>query len=89
VYFQDVPDDDKSLSAHHWIACFIAAAHTTMLEWLEGARGNRNGEQLLMAWHEAMEKNANDARSEFFIKVVAVAKRASRLCLLSRLHTDR
>ena len=88
-YFQDVPNnDDMSLSAYHQIACFIAAAHTTMLEWLERAPGNHNGEQLLAVWHEAMEKNANNARSEFFIKAVALAKRANRLCLLSRLHTN-
>ena len=80
--------DDMSFSAHHQIACFIAAAHMTMHQWLERASGNRNGEQLLAVWHEAMEKNANDARSEFFIKVVALAKRASHLCLLSRLHTN-
>jgi hypothetical protein len=87
-YFQDVPDDnDLSFTAHHRIACFLAAAHTIMLEWLEMAGCNRNGKQLLAAWHEAMEKNANDERSEFFLKVVELAKRASRLCLLSRLHT--
>jgi hypothetical protein len=88
-YFKDVPvNNDLSFTAHHRIACFIAAAHMTMLEWLEGAPGNRNGEQLLAVWHEAMEKNANDARSKFFLKVVELAKRASCLCLLSHLHTN-
>ena len=88
-YFQDVPDDnDLSFTAHHRIACFLAAAHTIMLEWLERARRNRNGKQLLAAWHEAMEKNADDARPKFFLKVVELAKRASHLCLLSRLHTN-
>ena len=86
-YFNDVPGvNDLSFTAHHRIARFIAAAHTIMLEWLEEARGNCNGKQLLAMWHEAMEKNANDARSKFFLKVVELAKTASRISLLSRLH---
>jgi hypothetical protein len=88
-YFKDVPaQNDLSFTAHHRIACFIAAAHTIMLEWLQGAQPNRSGKQLLEVWHEAMEKNADEARPNFFSKVVELAKKASRLCLLSPLRTN-
>ncbi|KAF8515975.1 hypothetical protein BU17DRAFT_76734 [Hysterangium stoloniferum] len=50
-------DNDFSRSAHVAFACFLAVAHTTMLEWLQKAQNENkfNGSELLTHWHELME----------------------------------
>ena len=49
--------NNLGFTAHGTITCFIAAAHTTMLEWLKimQAENNFDGPWLHKHWHEVME----------------------------------
>ena len=64
--------NDLSLTTLRAIACFLAAAHQTMLETLrEACRNGLNGPQLLEYWHGLMEPTGtHDHREAFFTKVV-------------------
>jgi hypothetical protein len=72
--------NDLSLTAHNAIACFLAAAHLTMLESLQKARKKGlNGPQLLKYWHQLMEPTTvRNPREAFFTKVVKRADSVSR-----------
>ncbi|EDR00639.1 uncharacterized protein LACBIDRAFT_313129 [Laccaria bicolor S238N-H82] len=64
--------DHLSFTTHSIIACFIAAAHTTMLEWLKRmqAENNLDGLQLHTHWHKVMEPpGAQDEWEHFFAEV--------------------
>ncbi|KAF8327857.1 hypothetical protein F5887DRAFT_924568 [Amanita rubescens] len=66
-------ENDLSPTAHAAIACFLAAAHETMLETLQKAHNERglNGQQLLEYWHGLIEPiEARNSRKDFFTKVV-------------------
>lgn len=81
-FFSTLPkNNDLSLTAHIAIACFLAAAHLTMLELLQGEqKKGLNGPQLLEYWHELMEPpTVRDRREAFFTKVV---KRADSMKLM-------
>ena len=57
-YFKAVSEANNSVAAHVSIACFLAAAHTIMLEWLQQAQQNNSYMgtlQLLMQWYELVE----------------------------------
>jgi hypothetical protein len=86
-FFSNLPhDNDLSLTAHAAIACFIAAAHLTMLEWLQKAHNENgfNGLQLLVYWHELMEPSGvRDGREAFFTEVVNRANKVGHFIFLS------
>ena len=76
-------DNDLSLTAHAAIACFLGAAHTTMLEWLQRAQSERklDGSQLHTYWQELMEpQGVRNGRDRFFEEVI---ERANSACHLS------
>jgi len=81
-FFSLLPkSNDLSITAHIAIACFLAAAHETMLETLRKAHNENglNGPQLLEYWHELMEPTGTrDRREEFFTQVVKRANTVSR-----------
>jgi hypothetical protein len=65
------PLTTQLLPRHTAIACFLAAAHQTMLESLQEACKEKglNGPQLLEYWHELMEPTGvRDRREAFFYK---------------------
>ncbi|KAF8816611.1 hypothetical protein BYT27DRAFT_7220522 [Phlegmacium glaucopus] len=69
-------NNDLSITAHLSIACFLAAAHQTMLETLQEAYDAKglNGSQLLQYWHQVMEPTGScGCREVFFTKVVKQA----------------
>jgi len=70
-------DNDLNLTAHHAIACFLTAAHTTVLEWLKRAQSDKkfNGFQLHAYWQK------------FFSAVVGLANSASRYSFAVCFHT--
>ncbi|KAK2464638.1 hypothetical protein APHAL10511_003331 [Amanita phalloides] len=75
-FFSALPRfNELSLTTHAAIACFIAAAHQTMLETLQKVHIEQklNGEQLLEYWHGLMESTKRDGREAFFAKVVGEA----------------
>jgi hypothetical protein len=84
-FFSTLPKtSDLSLTAHTAIACFLAAAHQTMLESLQEACKEKglNGPQLLEYWHELMEPTGvRDRREAFFTKVVERADSVSHFIL--------
>lgn len=86
-FFSNLPcDNDLSLTAHAAIACFIAAAHLVMLEYLQKARNENglNGLELLMHWHELMEPTGvRDGRDVFFTEVVNRANKVGHFIFLS------
>jgi hypothetical protein len=75
-----MPIDHLSTSGHVHVACFIAAAHRTMLSRLEQMQKENglDGSGLLSHWHSQMESYANISyRKGFFSEVVAEAKKVS------------
>ncbi|KAF8525579.1 hypothetical protein BU17DRAFT_74439 [Hysterangium stoloniferum] len=83
-------DNDLSCSVYIAIACFLPAAHTTMLEWLQNAQNenNFNGSELLTHWHELMEpQGPRYLRDQFFSEVVQRANSA-RNCHFMRRRTE-
>jgi hypothetical protein len=88
-YFSAVTDDnDLSYSAHVAIACFLAACHMTMLNWLLEMHSNAvaGGPDLLARWHAIMERGEQITekdreqqknRTEFFQQVVELAETVS------------
>ncbi|KAK2465752.1 hypothetical protein APHAL10511_002296 [Amanita phalloides] len=65
-YFDRVTkNNDLSYSAHIAVACFIAAAHTTMHLWLEDAQRKSKGD-LRAYWHGIMEAEERQYRKLFF-----------------------
>ena len=80
-YFAKLATDNfMNLNAHSAIACFLAAAHETMLKWLkeEQQRGNCNGETLREWWHATMEQKAvRRRRQKFFAEVLDEAETVS------------
>jgi len=79
-FFSALPGGNGlSIAAHIAIACFVAAAHQTMLETLQEARKKGlNGPQLLGYWHRLMEPiGPRDRREQFFTKVVELANKVS------------
>jgi hypothetical protein len=72
--------NDLSYSAHIVVACFIAAAHTTMHKWLKKAQ-DENVEDLHEHWHCHMEPSGDRGfRNRFFSEVVKLANSASHFC---------
>jgi hypothetical protein len=68
-YFAAIPKGtDLSVSAQAKIACFLAAAHLCMLDYLQSAQSqhNFNGEELRKHWYEQMESNASGYRTKFY-----------------------
>ena len=65
-------NNDLSVSAHAAIACFLGAAHTTMLNYLRNAQAGRTPMELLGYWHSVMEES--EGRADFFEGVVNLAK---------------
>ena len=82
-YFSNIRvDNDLSITAHATIACFLAAAHETMLKWLKEIHENEpNAQQVLRTWHELMEKKGGE-RQKFFTCVVGLAEEASNRFLV-------
>jgi hypothetical protein len=73
-FFSALPGNND-ITAHTAIACFLAAAHQTMLETLQEAHNKGlNGPHLLGYWHRLMEPTGpRDRREKFFTKVVEQA----------------
>jgi hypothetical protein len=73
-YFKPLSkDNDLSLSAHAAIACFVAAAHETMLKVLQDVQKEKrwNRLELLSYWHNLMEPTGGrSGRDQFFAKVI-------------------
>lgn len=89
-YFSALPrGNDVSISAHIAIACFLAAAHRTMLTWLKRkSEAGLNGPRLLEWWHRLMEKRDGEVeytRETFFSAVVQLAREVTNFCLTYRL----
>ena len=79
--------DDRTTTAHIAIVCFIAAAHTTMLNWLqeEQEKQEKSAPQLLSYWHQLMESpEKRDRREQFFKEVVQRAHSASHFSFFFR-----
>jgi hypothetical protein len=76
-YFNELPrDNDLSLTANVGIACFIAAAHKTMHDWLEKLDQKMDEKSLLERWYEVMEPtNDRSGRERFFETVIDEAYR--------------
>lgn len=74
-------DNDLSLKAHTAIACFLGAAHTTMLKWLIAKKARLpNPADLRASWHKVMEKEVGrEERQAFFQEVVQTARKVSYL----------
>ena len=76
-YFaQLTTDNDMSFTAHSAIVSFLAAAHKTMLEWLQEAQQKNgfNGDALRRWWHDIMERRVErERRREFFSEVLRKA----------------
>lgn len=88
-FFKKLPKgNDLSVTAHSAIACFIAAAHGTMLTWLQALQNQYecDGKQLLESWHSLMEKGNVTQRRRFFLEVVERATAAGlfSLCFAQR-----
>jgi hypothetical protein len=68
--------NDQSFTAHVAIACFLAAAHELMYEYLKEAQGKVAN--LLSYWNSIMEpEGARDERAKFFSRVVERAHQVS------------
>ena len=70
-----------SFTAHSAIASFLAAAHMTMLEWLQEAQRKNafDGPQLHGWWHELMERRVRrEGRLNFFSEVLRKANTVSQ-----------
>ena len=71
-------ENDSSYTAHIAVACFIAAAHQTMHEWLKDAQDKNEG-NLRAYWHRRMEPVGDRSfRNRFFLEVVTLANSASQ-----------
>jgi hypothetical protein len=80
-YFSQITaNDDLSYTAHSAIASFLAAAHGTMLEWLQKAQRQDGFDerQLHRWWHDLMEGKKREKRREFFLEVLNKANTVSR-----------
>ena len=69
-----------SFNAHSAIASFLAAAHKTMLEWLQKAQKQNgfNGDALRRWWYDIMERRVQrERRREFFSEVLRKANTVS------------
>ncbi|KAF8343351.1 hypothetical protein F5887DRAFT_1212483 [Amanita rubescens] len=79
-FFSALPGNSDT-NAHTAIACFLAAAHQTMLETLQEAhKKGLNGPHLLRYWHRLMEPTGpRDRREKFFTKVVEQADSLMKL----------
>ncbi|KIM77883.1 hypothetical protein PILCRDRAFT_604604 [Piloderma croceum F 1598] len=72
-YFaQLTTDNDMSFTAHSAIASFLAAAHKTMLEWLQEAQRKYDfdGPQLHEWWYNLMEQSVREGERHFFFEEV-------------------
>jgi len=72
--------NNLSYTTHLAVASFLAAAHTTMLIWLQRAQDENNldGRHLLKYWHGIMEPTeGREGRNKFFEEVVDRANKAS------------
>lgn len=84
-YFNKLDDNnDLSITSHIALACFVGAAHRTMLERLQSVKV-QTVQELHDYWYQLMEQQ--DDRSErntFFSEVVANANAVNQLffCLL-------
>jgi hypothetical protein len=79
-------DNDLSITAHLDLACFLAAAHETMLASLKDIKGKQelSGPELRAAWHDRMEMNREpEYREQFFSRVVKSAEQANMGILIS------
>jgi hypothetical protein len=80
-YFTELTtDNDMSFSAHSAIASFLAAAHKTMLEWLQEAQRQNgfDGNELLEWWYDIMERGTRrEGRQKFFSEVL---RKANTVC---------
>ena len=74
-------DNDLSLKAHTAIACFLGAAHTIMLRWLNEKKARLlNQAELRASWHRLMEKEVGrEERKSFFHEVVQTARKVRYL----------
>jgi hypothetical protein len=76
-----VPDgNDMSYHAHRDIACFLAAAHQTMLKWLKEVQQREmfDGKQLHGWWYRIMEqREGREQRRSFFFEVLEQANTVS------------
>ena len=77
--------NDLSYSAHASIACFLGAAHETMLETLK-AQHDCTHQEVLRNWNSLMKDSKH--RAEFFETVVKTAKTVHHLSLASHLKTQ-
>lgn len=75
AYFEEVTKgNDLSISGHHAMACFIAAAHGQMLESLNRLRDDEllDANGLRKRWYECMETEKGGAYRQFFFEAVKV-----------------
>ena len=73
--------NDLSYKAHHDIACFLAAAHRTMLKWLKEVqkRERFDGLHLHGWWYDTMERSeGREQRHRFFSEVMEQVNAVSR-----------
>jgi hypothetical protein len=73
-------DNDMSFTAHSAIVSFLAAAHKTMLEWLQEAQRKYgfDGPQLHEWWYKLMEQSVREeGRLKFFSEVLRKANTVS------------
>jgi hypothetical protein len=77
TYFEKVfKGNDLTITGHHAMACFIAAAHGQMLESLKQLRDENqsplDANGLRKRWHECMEKEEGGAYRQSFFETVKV-----------------
>jgi len=79
-YFCELHEDnDLSLKAYIGVACFLAASHMQMLEFLKKKNEEGlTGKVLLEYWHDCMEQyTEREHRKKFFLQVVRQAKQVN------------
>jgi hypothetical protein len=79
-YFADLINEDQLSFTHSAIACFLGAAHATMLMKLQEKKHKEgyDGQALLAWWHRVMQdEGEREYRNEFITTVVSEAKSVS------------